>query len=169
MKFLQEMRRIEKPKLNVIDEIVKTALAMGNPASVGDRTNLVRAFDMFFRESLKADINSQNPEVVVLEMSRYTREIERAVAESTHQWQGSPTQVAVDFIRVLSVPTKLRNYDLSKLKEVLVKAKHGEDILYIMRFFDGDGDGDARDITMSLPRDMVIEFLETSQLLKEIG
>jgi hypothetical protein len=168
MKFLQEVRRLEKPKLNVVDEIVSTALAMGNPATTGDRTSLVRAFDLFFRESLRADLNPSNPEVVVLEMSRHTEDTRRVAAESIHEWQGSPTQIAIEFVKALDVPVKLKNYDLSKLKEVLVKAKPG-DILYILRFFDGSDLSDARDISMSIPKDMVIENLEASQFLKEIG
>lgn len=169
MKALKELKRIEKPKLGVIDKIVETALAMGNCATEGDRLQLLRAFGTFFGWIAETTPNPHDPEIAILEMSRRTAEARRMKAESTREWQGSPTQVASEMIPFSQCLVRLKQYDFSKLKEILVKADLEKDCFFILRFLDGEDPKGTVDLTLSMPLDDLKKELSNSIYLKEIG
>lgn len=165
MKILKELRRIDNPKLNIIDSLIDLIDSQVSTATSGDRFQLVRGIELFFRGSLNIKTNYSDPTVAVLELNRNTTNTKRIEMESMREWKGSPTEMIICQLPLSQAWHQLKNIKWTDFAKVYDKADLKTDVLFIIRIFNGNSPASAKDFFMSAPKSVIQETLSTSKYI----
>lgn len=168
MKVLKEIQRVDKKETNFVDTVIDCIFKIAEPATKVARINAIRAVENYFNESLIEEIDTGNPRIHLLDVTKHTPETKRIQLEDTYQWRGTPISIAIDRFRLSDFHRHVPNYKLSGISQILFKADLKRDRLYIIRFYNGNHPEDATDLTGCAPVETIKKELSSSHYIKEL-